>query len=246
MCYGSPDAPIANILLDRDGGVWVCAAGATNTNGKGGPVGFSKGNVPKDSMNTYAIGIEAANNGLGEPWPQVQIDAYFTLNNLLASHLGLNPDDCCTHQAYAPDRKIDPATASAVKGPWRPGSVTSSGTWSLADISREANERAAGNRPPDPPEDDNMELVEVEVLEANARFLAYKITQDGIALIPWMEWVNGSDPLQLARLQAYRELNIPVHKLVLANLPGVTLIGPLPTGDTKHSWKRSDFGNVIT
>jgi hypothetical protein len=91
-----------------------------------------------------------------------------------------------------------------------------------------------------------MELVEVEVLEANARFLAYKITQDGIALIPWMEWVNGSDPLQLARLQAYRELNIPVHKLVLANLPGVTLIGPLPTGDTKHSWKRSDFGNVIT
>jgi hypothetical protein len=152
MCYGSPDAPIANILLDRDGHVWVCAAGATNTNGKGGPTGFSKGNVPKDSMNTYAVGIEAANNGLGEPWPKVQIDAFFLLNNTLASHLGLNPEDCCTHQFYAPDRKIDPATASAVQGPWQPGSVTSSGTWSLPDIEAEALSRAGAEPPPvDPP-----------------------------------------------------------------------------------------------
>src|SRR6187402_2280942 len=105
MCYGCPDAPVANLLLARDGEVWVMAGGATNTNGKGGPVGFSKGNVPKDSMNSYAVSIEAANNGVGEAWPQVQIDAYFVLNNMLASRLGLNPDDCCTHQLWAPDRK---------------------------------------------------------------------------------------------------------------------------------------------
>jgi len=158
ICYNCPDAPVSNFLLDRDGHVWVCAAGATNTNGKGGPIGFSKGVVPLDSMNSYAVSIEAANNGLGEPWPQEQIDAYFTLNNVLASHLGLNPDDCCTHHEWAPDRKIDPATANAVQGPWQPGSVTSSGTWSQVDILQEAIERAAGTRPPDPlpPEDDTV------------------------------------------------------------------------------------------
>jgi hypothetical protein len=149
MCHGSPDKPIANILLARNGEVWVLAAGATNTNGKGKTVGFSKGNVPADSMNSYAVGVEIANNGVGEQYSQVQVDTMFALNNMLARRLGLNPEDCCTHQFYAPDRKIDPAVAGAVQGPWRPGSVTSSGTWSLPDIEREAGRRA-GAEPPDP------------------------------------------------------------------------------------------------
>ena len=150
MCFGSPDAPIANLLLARNGEVWVLAGGATNTNGKGGPWTGSKGTVPADSMNTHAISIEAANNGVGEQWPQAQIDAFFRLNNMLAHRLGLSPDDCCTHQVYAPDRKIDPATAAAVQGSWRPGSVTSSGTWSLPDIEREALSRAGTLPPPQP------------------------------------------------------------------------------------------------
>jgi hypothetical protein len=146
----SEDAPLANLLLARDGEVWVCAGGATNTNGKGGPVGFSKGVVPQDSMNTHAVGIEAANNGIGELWPREQIDAYFVLNNMLCRRLGLNPEDCCTHQYYAPDRKIDPATAAAVQGPWQPNSVTSSGSWSLPDIGVEAVIRAGALPPPLP------------------------------------------------------------------------------------------------
>jgi hypothetical protein len=150
ICHNSPDAPISNLLLARDGEVWVCAGGATNTNGKGGPVGFSKGNVPKDSMNSYAVSIEAANNGVGEAWPQAQMDAYFLLSNMLCRRLGLNPTDVCTHQFYAPDRKIDPATASAVQGPWRPTSATSSGTWSQDDVEGEAAQRA-GADVPEPP-----------------------------------------------------------------------------------------------
>src|SRR5262245_1702739 len=75
MCHQSGDRPIANALIARDGTVWLLAAGATNTNGKGGPYSFSGGTVPQDSMNAYAFGMEIANNGTGEPYPQAQIDA---------------------------------------------------------------------------------------------------------------------------------------------------------------------------
>jgi hypothetical protein len=129
----------------------VCAGGATNTNGKGGPLTVSRGTVPLDSMNTHAISIEAGNNGVGEPWPVEQIDAYFALNNTLADRLGLSVIDCATHQLWAPSRKIDPATAVAVQGGWQPSSVTSSGTWSLTDVRDEAITRAQDEpTPPDP------------------------------------------------------------------------------------------------
>ena len=150
MCYGSPDAPIANVLLARDGAVWVLAAGATNTNGKGRSRSFSKGTVPADSMNSYAFGIEIANNGVGEAYPQAQVDALFVLTNMLTRRLGLGPADVCTHQDYAPDRKIDPATASAVQGPWQPSSVTSSGTWSRPDVQDEAVRRHDPDPEPEP------------------------------------------------------------------------------------------------
>src|SRR5262245_17397953 len=63
MCHGSDDRPIANALIARDGVVWLLAAGATNTNGKGGPLTVSKGTIPADSMNTHGWGMEIANNG---------------------------------------------------------------------------------------------------------------------------------------------------------------------------------------
>ena len=65
MCYSADARPIANLYLSRQGKVWVMAAGATNTNGSGGPLGP----VPADSMNSSAIGIEAGNNGTGSPGP---------------------------------------------------------------------------------------------------------------------------------------------------------------------------------
>jgi hypothetical protein len=145
--YGSDTAPICNLVVGRAGDVIVCAAGATNTNGKGNEVPCSLGVVPSDSMNTHAIGIEAVNSGVGEPWPQAQIDAYFTINNALAAAYGLQPTDCCTHNAYAPGRKIDPATADAVEGPWMPQPSTTSGTWWLDDIRAEAVRRAPKEEP---------------------------------------------------------------------------------------------------
>jgi N-acetylmuramoyl-L-alanine amidase len=145
--YGSPDAPVCNLVLGRDGAVIVCAAGATNTNGKGGPVTLSHGVIALDQMNTAAISIEAVNSGVGEPWPVEQIDAYFAINNALAAAYGLDPADLCTHAGWCepscPGRKIDPATASAVQGPWQPASINLNGTWSQDDVRAEARARAA-------------------------------------------------------------------------------------------------------
>jgi hypothetical protein len=154
---GDSDAPLANLYIDRSGAVWVCAAGATNTNGKGGPfTGWSKGTVPADSMNTYAIGIELGNAGTGEPWPECQTDAAFAASIACSSAYGLKVDDVCSHNVWAPTRKIDPATASAVMGPWSPRSSTSSGTWHLEDIKSECRRRSSSTpAPPTPlPEED--------------------------------------------------------------------------------------------
>ena len=154
---GSPDRPLSNLYLARDATVWICAAGATNTNGKGGPMTFSRGTVPADRMNEYGLGIEAASDGVGGPWPRVQIDAYFALSNACADAYGLDPTDVATHESWAPGRKIDPATAAAVDGPWRPRSINSSGTWSLDDIRAECAARSASAPPtPTPPSEDDM------------------------------------------------------------------------------------------
>lgn len=157
MCTGSSDRPIANVLVARDGEVWVLAAGATNTNGKGQSLAFSRGTVPADSMNLWAIGVEIANSGVGEQYPQAQIDAMFTVSNVHAARLGWQPADLAGHWDYAPTRKIDPAV-NDIGGPWAPGSVNSSRTWRVADVRAEATRRAAGPGPTPPPEEDDMTI----------------------------------------------------------------------------------------
>jgi N-acetylmuramoyl-L-alanine amidase len=111
--WGDDDAPLANLCLDRDGVWWVLAAGATNTNGKGGPID----GVPADSMNTYAIGVEA-NGGYGEAWPAVQTDAYTAGVAALCDRYGCS--HVRAHFEWAPDRKIDPAGPS----PWAQGNAS--------------------------------------------------------------------------------------------------------------------------
>jgi len=137
------DRPLANLYIQRNGTVWVLAAGATNTNGKGNSIQFSRGTVPTDSMNTRAVGVEMGNNGVGEQWPQAQVDAMFTLSNMLNAKFGNKPDDISTHQFYAPTRKIDPATTN-VAGPWKPSSCTSSGSWDRGSVQAECRARAGG------------------------------------------------------------------------------------------------------
>jgi len=158
MIDGCDDAPVGNMLIDRDGVCWPIAAGASNCAGKGGPAAFSRGTIPADSGNTRGWQIECANDGVGEPWPQAQVDACFRASNALNARFGNVPTDVITHALGAGDapgwtsRKIDPATAAAVQGPWRPRSCSSSGTWHLDDIRAECARRAATPTPT--PEDD--------------------------------------------------------------------------------------------
>lgn len=152
---GADTAPISNLYLDRTGTIHVIAAGATNTNGEGGPMTLSRGTVPADKMNEYAISIEAANSGLGEPWPEVQIDAFFTASNALTDAYGMLATDIASHAAWT-TRKIDPATANAVQGRWRPRSINSSGTWNVDDIRTECVHRYNDNPPTPPPLEDEM------------------------------------------------------------------------------------------
>ncbi len=162
---GCDDAPVGNMTIMRDGSVWMVAAGAANTAGKGGPLTLSRGVVPLDSGNSTTWAFEVANNGVGEPWPQIQIDAYFAASNELNRRFGNLPTDIFTHALGAGDgwtsRKVDPGTAAAVQGPWKPRSVTSSGTWSQADIRAECARRAGTTPEPEPeptplPEEDDM------------------------------------------------------------------------------------------
>lgn len=129
----APDKPIGNVHLDRAGVVTVGAAGATNTNGAGlAPWVTSQGVIPTSPStmgNRMAFAIEAANNGVGERWPRVQVDVYLRLMSMLCRRLGLDPmRDVNTHQGWAGPRKIDPY------GPADGYPSLGNGTWPVAAL----------------------------------------------------------------------------------------------------------------
>jgi hypothetical protein len=235
-CYGADAAPVCNVNVERDGTVWVLAAGPTNTNGNGNAYGWSKGAVPADSMNSYAFGMELSNNGTGEPYPAIQIDAAFTISNVVNQRCGNQPTDVGTHFDYAPGRKIDPAKASAVQGPWRPGSVgNSTDTWDVGSVATECARRAQA---PQPGEDD-MALLYVEVSDAYARFVGTG-QRDPLAL--WqVGYVSneGGNP----RADVYNQ-TLPHVVVTKAQLSGCSLIGDPPPADDgggPASWAVGDF-----
>jgi hypothetical protein len=67
--------PLCQLSLDRQGVVYVVAAGRANHAGVAKP----SGTVAGGDGNVLYIGIEAQNEGTGEPWPKAQYDAYVTL-----------------------------------------------------------------------------------------------------------------------------------------------------------------------
>jgi hypothetical protein len=122
--------------------------------------------VPVDKGNTTTWAIEAANNGTGQPWPRVQVDAYFKASNELNFKFGNIPSDLFTHALYAPSRKIDPAKASEVFGPWQPRPSTNSGTWNCDDVRAEAVRRWINvTIPPKPAEPEEDDLTEEQMTE---------------------------------------------------------------------------------
>jgi hypothetical protein len=141
-----PERPVANISLGRAGEICVGVAGASNHAGKGGPRNMSKGAVGKDQGNRMLFGIEALNTGVGEPWPQVQIDQYLALVRALCDYYGFDANtDVIGHHEYAPTRKIDPANGPGKDSPF--GSINRSGTWDM-NLFRST---VLGGAPPTPP-----------------------------------------------------------------------------------------------
>lgn len=149
--YGDEDAPLCNLYLARDGTIWVCAGGATNTNGSGhDPCGVTA----DDSMNSSAIGIEAGNDGVGERWPDVMLDSYARLCAELCDAYGIPNGRIHAHFEWAPTRKTDPA------GPDRYASGAAS--WDMAGFRSDcagAPEPAPEPDPgPEPPEEDDVKF----------------------------------------------------------------------------------------
>jgi len=108
MWRNSPNEPVGAVYLARDGRWTVGAAGATNTQGKGGPYTTSKGTTPLNAANRYWISIEAANAGTGEAWPVAQQDSYVKGCAALCEAYGFDPTrDVIAHFEWT-NRKIDP------------------------------------------------------------------------------------------------------------------------------------------
>lgn len=118
---GSPVRPVANIYTDRKGVVWVCAAGATNTNGEGRD--SWGGGVPDDAMNLYAISNEIANDGVGEPYPPVQQASVLKSSAAICARYGIGTHRVRGHFEWAPTRKVDPRGPSM----WAP----TGGMWNM-------------------------------------------------------------------------------------------------------------------
>lgn len=98
--------PLCQFLLGRDGTIKVIAAGYANHAGYGGP----RAGMPANQGNTYSIGIEAENNGVGEPWSKAQLNAYYRLCAALLVWMGTKDvSKVIGHKEWAPGRKIDPA-----------------------------------------------------------------------------------------------------------------------------------------
>lgn len=107
MTFNHQDAPLCNLYIARNGAIYVCAGGATNTNGSGSD---PCGTTSDDSMNSSAIGIEVGNNGVGEQYPDQQQDSYVALCRALCdAYIDGNYGRCHAHFEWAPTRKIDNA-----------------------------------------------------------------------------------------------------------------------------------------
>ena len=102
IIHGRADlpGPLAQLVLERDGTFYVVASGKANHAGKGEWLGLDS--------NYEVMGIEPANNGTGEAWPQIQVDAYQRGTKAIIDKLGVPVGSVCGHKEWAPTRKIDP------------------------------------------------------------------------------------------------------------------------------------------
>ncbi|WP_166139612.1 N-acetylmuramoyl-L-alanine amidase [Nocardioides ochotonae] len=97
--------PLAHFGLSRNGTVYMIAAGRANHAGKA----KASGSVSGGDGNALYVGIEAFNDGVGEPWPSAQYEAYVTLCAVLCLHVtGNSAKTVRGHRETSVTGKIDP------------------------------------------------------------------------------------------------------------------------------------------
>jgi hypothetical protein len=224
MWENSPDEPIGAVHLARDGKWTVGCAGATNTSGKGGPMQCSGGTVPLDAGNRYLLSIEAANNGVGQPWPKAQTDSYVAGVRALCDAYGLTygRGDVNAHFEWT-SRKIDPAGPSPY--------ATGSQSWNM-DAFRADLSIFIPPQPPDPPPGDDQMYTFLDLTDVDAVLGGYMDSRGIAAVVEWL-----SPP----RYAAMANLGVPTVELDSSNLINCTLLGEIPNGLTA-----GNFARVIT
>jgi hypothetical protein len=212
-CYfNAADRPVGNFHVVRNGDVYWGAAGASNHAGKGGPVTTSKGVIPLDLGNRYLIGIEASNSGIGEPWPDVQLESILKLDTVLCKVYKLNPlTDIYTHAGWCepscPGRKVDPAGPTP-KYP-KFGGLTGANTWNLGELRKEVNARVQAGIPVPTPNPGGHVLLYRVVPNDNWFAVCRKVFKDGQA--------TGE---RVAALQAANPGNTTLNPGEIINIPG--------------------------
>lgn len=97
--------PLSQLGLARDGTVYVVASGRCNHAGVAKP----SGTVAGGDGNRLYIGIEAFNDGVGEPYPQAQYDAYVLLAAVLSVEVtGNSVNTVRAHKETSTTGKPDP------------------------------------------------------------------------------------------------------------------------------------------
>lgn len=109
--------PLCNILIGRHGTVVAISEGIANHAGRGDRsqlVRATKGEPPglgpgpdQVNGNPWFIGIEIENNGVGEPWPPVVLDAVAAVCSALCAAYRWSPNSVIAHREWT-RRKIDP------------------------------------------------------------------------------------------------------------------------------------------
>lgn len=120
VTFGRPDlpGPLCQVLGCRAGHVHVIADGKANHAGAG--------SWPGIGGNTNVLGFEFENDGVGEPWPTIQMNTYVRAVTAVFRELRLPPERFCTHYEWAlpKGRKIDPRGPWVGGGDWWSGSPT--------------------------------------------------------------------------------------------------------------------------
>jgi len=93
--------PLSQFWLERNGRVHLVAAGRANHAGEGHWRDLNE--------NAEVWGCEANSLGVSsDPWPKIQLDAYYRLAAACADFSGFPVANVCGHKEWAPTRKVDP------------------------------------------------------------------------------------------------------------------------------------------